>query len=127
LQHNPHHEHSDCYLPGDAPPEIYSRRTMTSQMALVSPQVGDWAPGSFDSAQFTLGDEPAGQQTQWSEELGSIPKDCYYCRNSSGVSTGKCAQDVPLWSGGGKDYMDQSCNACRGTGICSHCGGDGVM
>ena len=119
--HNPQHEHSDCYVPGQAPPEIYSRRSMTSQLALVSPQMGDWAPGSFESAQFTMGDEPAGQQTQWSEQLGSVPKDCYYCR-----TTGKCSQDVPEW-GGGKDYMGQSCNACRGTGKCSHCDGDGVI
>lgn len=123
----PQHHHHDCYTPGHAQPEIYNRSMGASPLALTNLQMGDnLVLQSFPSAQFTIGDEPAGQQTQWTADLGEIPKDCYYCRNNGGTITGKCSNDDGTW-GSGKDYMGNDCSSCGGTGVCSHCGGDGII
>ena len=113
-QHGEHH--SDCYSPGHSQPGIYSRPRF---MAEATPQMGDWAPGSYESNCFTIGDEPSQQQQQWTANLGEVPKDCYYCKGS-----GDCPQDGPEK---GKDYMGQKCNSCSGSGKCYRCGGDGVI
>ena len=110
------HHHGDCYVQGHSHPEIYRRPKFDP-----TPQMGDWAPSSFESNRFTVGDEPAQQQQEWSTELGEVPKDCYFCKY-----TGKCAQDTPEY-GSGKDYMGNDCNACSGTGTCPHCGGDAII
>ncbi len=122
-----HKDHfHDCYTSGHQHSEIYTRRSFTSPIALITPQMGAMDLESFPSAQFTLGDQPAGQQTQWTADLGEIPKDCYYCRSNGGTITGKCSNDSPNW-GSGKDYMGNECANCSGTGVCPRCGGDGVM
>lgn len=119
-------QHHDCYSPVNFhPPEIYSRQ-MTSHFALSTPQMGDNDLDSFPSARMTFGDEPAGQQTQWSENLSDVPKDCYWCRNGGGTVTGKCSRDSPQF-GSGKDSMGNDCPACGGSGVCPHCNGDGFM
>jgi len=106
------HHHDDCYVQGHSQPEIYSRPRFEP-----TPQMGDWAPGSYEFTRFTIGDEPS-EQRQWTADLGSVPKDCYYCKGS-----GECPQDYEK----GKDYMGQKCNSCSGSGKCYHCGGDGVI
>lgn len=110
-----HQHQGDSFLPGHSHPEIYTRHEfkLPTQSTL---QMGD-----FESSLHTIGDEPSQQQQQWTAELADIPKDCYYCRSS-----GDCPNDSPKY-GKGKDYMDQTCNSCSGSGKCSHCGGDGVI
>ena len=98
---------------------------MASQMALANAQMGDSTEDGYPSAQFTFGDEAAGQQTQWEPNLSSIPKDCYFCTRF-GEPTGKCAQDSGEW-GSGKNSAGEDCSSCGGTGKCRHCGGDGVI
>ncbi|MBX3172414.1 MAG: hypothetical protein KF760_33730 [Candidatus Eremiobacteraeota bacterium] len=118
--------HHDCYTSGHShPPEIYNRQ-MSSHFALATPQMGDANLDSFPSARFSTGEEPAGQQTQWSDHLGEVPKDRYWCRDGGGTITGKCSNDRPEW-GSGSDYMGNKCSSCGGTGVCPHCHGDGIM
>lgn len=120
-------QHHDCYAPGHHhhQPGVYTRQ-MTSPFALAAPQMGASDLDSFPSARLTTGDEPAGQQTQWSDNLTDVPKDCYWCRNNGGTITGKCSRDSPEF-GTGQDSMGNECPACGGTGVCPHCNGDGVM
>lgn len=126
-----HRDPSDCYEHGHSRPLTYSRSSLRQFQAQMgdsdssSRQMG--AGSSFPSAQYTFGTPDSDRdQRQWTAELGSIPKDCYYCRSSWGEITGKCAKDAPEW-GSGKDYMGEKCSACSGTGKCPHCGGDGVL
>lgn len=115
--HSP--QHGDCFVPSFEPPPIYSR-SLVSQLALSTPQMGD-----FPSGQYTFGEEPAQQQTQWESNLGAVPKNCYYCTRY-GSPTGKCSQDSGDW-GSGINYMGEKCAACSGTGTCPRCNGTGVL